>query len=188
MTLGLGMTLAAIAVGHAVMRVPTKLDGWMDAESKGVTVEKRERMAEAECLFPSPVALPTQSTDYSLSKGVMSRAGSLQAEVESYRALPGGWDGEGSSGPSDEAIDGAKKLIEQLPAGVILPKAMISSSGELGFYWKSDTFFADITIESANTFSLFVRSRLNSDREFFFETLPIDESGAATIKDTLQQT
>jgi hypothetical protein len=188
MIFGLGTTIAAIAIGQAVVRVPTKLDGWMeDVDLKHMIVEEYEPPTEADGRLALQASPPTASKGYATATVAMSRVDLLRAEIESYKELTEGWDGEGSVTPSNAAIDGARKLIDRLPAGITLPKAMISSSGELGFYWKTDTFYADIAIEDANIFSLFVRSRVNPDREFYFPALPIDETGAASIRDTLQQ-
>lgn len=181
MTIGL-TTLAVIAIGLA--RAPTKLDGWMGEQHS--VAEKYAPATEDEGLGRQG-AFPTSSGGYASAFMSMDKASWLQAEIESYRHLPAGWDGEGSVGPSSDALEGARKLIDNLPAGLELPKPMITSSGELGFYWKADAYYADLIIEEKNLFSLFVRSREHPGREFYFDALPIAENGIAKLRDTLEQ-
>lgn len=182
MTIGLCTTLAVIAIGLA--RAPTQLDGWMGEQHS--VAEKYESATEDEGLGRR-VALPTSSAGYSSAFRVMDKASWLQAEIESYRHLPTGWDGEGSVGPSSDALEGARKLIDHLPAGLELPKPMITPSGELGFYWKTDAYYADLIIEEKDLFSLFVRSREHPNSELYFDALLISGDGTAKIKDAFQQ-
>lgn len=182
MTLGLGTTLAVIAIGLA--RAPTQLDGWMGEQH--AVAEKYAPATEDEGLGRQ-VVLPTSSDGYASAFMIIDKADWLQAEIESYRHLTAGWDGEDSIGPSNEDIEAAKKLIDHLPAGLELPKPMLTSSGELGFYWKADAYYADLIIEEKDLFSLFVRSRKHPDREFYFDALPIAENGTAKIRETLEQ-
>lgn len=182
MTIGLGTTLAVIAIGLA--RPPTQLDGWM--ADRPFVAEKYESATQDKGLGRK-ITLPTASVDYAPAFAAMDKADWLKAEIESYGLLPAGWDGEGSVGASAEAIEGAKRLIEMLPAGVEIPKPMITSSGELGLYWKSAAYYADLVIEGKDVFSLFVRSRERADREFYFDALPIAENGTATIRDMFRQ-
>lgn len=189
--IGLGGTLAAIAIGHAVSRVPTKLDGWVEDLTQPESAITR-RLPESEAggrltRLTSEASLPTASMGYTSAPTPMSRSDWLRAELRSYQALESGWDGEGSFRPADDLIEGALILLDYLPAGIALPKAMVSSSGEVGLYWKTDTFYADIVIEGRNVFSLFVRSRIDPSREFFYDELSISEESSALISTTLQQ-
>ncbi|MDT3678069.1 MAG: hypothetical protein ROZ64_04445 [Burkholderiaceae bacterium] len=186
MSLALGTTLAAIAIGHFV--APTKLRGWTeDDEQVGLVAEKFSAPTELEGILYSRGPLPTRGDKYAAYAFKVGGPDRLQSEIESYQTLENGWDGEGSMPPPSEQADAAKRLIGHLPAGIERPKPMLSSSGEIGFYWKADRFLADIEIDGPNSFSLFARSLTDPDVEIYLEDLPISEAGAAAIKETLNR-
>lgn len=71
----------------------------------------------------------------------------LIREVHLYGDFRDGWDGEGSKAPSRDMVNQALVLCQRFPE-TLLPNCMISSLGVIGFYWKIDTFYADIENEN----------------------------------------
>ena len=89
----------------------------------------------------------------------------LIAEVEAYKELRAGWDGEGSCSTTHASVDTAKAFIGSYPGGLPLPTPMLSSSGEVGFYWDLEQGYADISFEPDGAASFF--SRTHSGNELF---------------------
>jgi len=69
----------------------------------------------------------------------------LSSQISKYRDLPDDWDGEGGHRPPAKAIDEALSFINFIPLGAPLPKTSVAGDGEVGFYWKSDKGFIDVS-------------------------------------------
>jgi hypothetical protein len=69
----------------------------------------------------------------------------LSNQIMAYGHLPEDWDGEGGVAPSKEAVDDALAFMELLPLSGKLPKSMVSGDGEVGFYWKTDSAYIDVS-------------------------------------------
>ncbi|MCY1365170.1 hypothetical protein D9M69_520050 [compost metagenome] len=111
----------------------------------------------------------------------LNRLELLNAELVSYGLLPSGWDGE-ESVPADMAhIEAATRALGVLPAGVPLPKPMLSADGEVGLYWKNRDYLADIVIEDAHSLSLFIRSLKEGNKEIFIPSIAIGADATAAI-------
>jgi hypothetical protein len=66
-------------------------------------------------------------------------------ELRQYELLENGWDGaEDDIGPSRVAIDEAINFVENLPPFVDLPEPMVSSDGQVGFFWHDANIYLDI--------------------------------------------
>lgn len=96
----------------------------------------------------------------------------LAREVKTYAFLEDGWDGEGSARPTEYSTLEALRFIDRLPGGLPPPHAMVSSAGELGFYWDLEGGYADISFAADGSASFF--SRTHSGQEFFQEALNSD--------------
>jgi hypothetical protein len=57
-------------------------------------------------------------------------------DMESYRYVEDGWDGRGSVKPSCEAISVAQDFLSLLPFGTPAPEALVSSDGDVGWFWR----------------------------------------------------
>lgn len=97
---------------------------------------------------------------------------SISNEIDSYSLLEDGWDGEDSFKPSNANLERAKLLLGKLPSGIPNPTPMLSKSGDLGFYWNNEDFYADLHLESELSISLYVRKKTDKLNEYFFDNLP----------------
>ena len=70
---------------------------------------------------------------------------SLHSQISAYRDLPEDWDGEGGQAPSGQAIREALAFIDILPVGAKVPKASVAGDGEIGFYWRHNKDFIEIS-------------------------------------------
>jgi hypothetical protein len=107
-----------------------------------------------------------------IQPAVWDRSDFLVGEVQTYRDLKDGWDGKGSKAVTQKSFDAALQFIRCLPGGLPLPKAMVSSVGEVGFYWDLPEGFADISFGPDGVASFF--SRHSNGHESFFDDLETD--------------
>jgi len=111
----------------------------------------------------------------------------ITAELDEYAQLADDWDGDGALRPSPLSIASAKKLLEWLPAGVALPKPMISASGEIGLYWHSDNAFIDAVISEDGDFSLFGKFEGDAPEEQFLTDLTPGAESAPVLTEVLSK-
>lgn len=180
-------TAAIMLVSFMLPPVPTKTRNWLTASDKVVPFEGEDGNSTTdESFIQSTVRPPTITQMTTQHFDVLSvRFVSAQAQLDRYSSLEDGWDGEGAFAPSKEVIATAKHLLRCLPAGISLPSPMISATGEVGFYWNNATGFADISIEDADTFSLFTKQKVGEKREAFYEGIVVTPASVATIKEYL---
>jgi hypothetical protein len=113
----------------------------------------------------------TSSVLYEPATRVESDArGKLLERLGRWKTLPDGWDGELSEAPIHGALNLAAMFIDTLPRDVSLPKAMLSSSGEIGLYWDTTEIYIDLEFGSDTHFSAYFRDRLTG-KERFVENL-----------------
>lgn len=76
-----------------------------------------------------------------------------QRELCSYLDLPEDWDGYGGEAPVERAIYDAMEILGAC-AGLHLPspRAMVSSSGEVGLYWRDEAAYGEIRFPGDGTF------------------------------------
>jgi hypothetical protein len=166
-------TALAVTVGFTLPPVPTVTKNFL----QDYLVTERGRAAFSSSEIPSRVAEVTQAA--SMAVAAVPRAiglspiDAIEAELHSYLQFSAGWDGEGSRGAKWNDVKFAVSILQRLPAGVPLPKAMLSSSGEIGFYWNSKNAFVDLMIEENGTFSLFAKLRGDHPQERFVDGLQL---------------
>ena len=93
----------------------------------------------------------------------------LRQKVQEYANLSDGWDGPGSIHASSQSRDAALGFIDQIPIGIPVPGIMISSQGEIGFYWDFAGGNADISFTESGAASFFARS--GQSHEIYVEHL-----------------
>ena len=124
------------------------------------SVEAPNRLADARKLAASLGSGSQRAT--LLVGGVGSSISTLtrlKKEVEAFRAFPDGWDGEGSKQPSVQAVHAAITALSLVPAGMSLPKSMLSFDGEIGLYWDLPNGYADLNFDASGRNTFFSRDR-----------------------------
>ncbi len=104
----------------------------------------------------------------------------LLSKLHAWKQLPDGWDGEQSLSPEITQIDLAATLINLLPADVLLPKPMLSSSGEVGLYWDTHEKYVDLEFNSNHVLSAYLRDK-QSGRETFVDNLSLNDADLDSI-------
>lgn len=180
---GLVTTVAVIALGQAIARPTSKEDGWKLSPYDPALHQVVRLPTEAQILQTGMMELSTESSSFLAADRSMSRLEWLRSELRSYSSLADGWDGEGSVSADPRHVDAASNVLGLLPAGIPLPVPMLSHDGELGLYWKGEKWLADAVIEEADRFSLFIRFLDEGNREVYIESIPIDSTASAIVKD-----
>ena len=185
--LGVISTVAAIAFAHAVVRHPTsKEDGWKLNSLPSVLFLGDRASTDQPILRGAAYTPTTTSPKYAPAAQALDGVEWLRAELLTYKSLSAGWDGDDSA-PADVAhIDAASQLLSLLPAGIPLPKPMLSGDGEVGLYWKNSDYLADAVIEDASHFSLFIRSLKDGNHEVFIPLVAIGPDAPAAIAGAFQ--
>lgn len=117
--------------------------------------------------------VPTEFILMSASQNLsLDRRDLLTKEINAYESLKDGWDGGGSSHASSASVSAALQFVSRLPGGLPLPGAMMSSVGEVGFYWDFEGGYADISFSSDGAASFF--SRTHEGQEYFQESLVVE--------------
>ena len=93
----------------------------------------------------------------------------LISQIENFHAMPGDWDGDGTVLPSEDTFSAAREFILNLPAGLPFPIAMLTSLGDIEFYWDSASGYADMSFDVSGVASLFGRNAFGE--EFFFDNI-----------------
>ena len=76
----------------------------------------------------------------------------LDATLLSYLALPEGWDGYQGSPVPQEAVEDAMFFASLRPADIRIPYAQVSSTGEVGLYWREEGVHAEVFFEGNGTY------------------------------------
>lgn len=95
----------------------------------------------------------------------------IKNELDTYRFLENGWDGEDSLKPTEQSITRAKTIIDNFPSGLPIPTPMLSRKGEVGFYWNNENFYADLQLESDKKISYYARKKSGDFPEIFHDGL-----------------
>ena len=111
----------------------------------------------------------------------------LMAELDSYTALPRGWDGHEGMPATQEHIETAKQLVDALPAGFPLPRAMLSSDGSVGLYWDDGDTVADVQIEQGGAISMYKRVRSLGNADHFIPALNFADRDGGLFFDCLPE-
>jgi hypothetical protein len=172
-------TIAAITLGHALTRQLSKDDGWKLPALPSMTM----KVPTEQLIVPlDVVGQTTVQADFMKIDRFISRLELLRNELRAYQNLVAGWDGEESIAPQASHLSAASALLNALPAGLPLPKTMLSANGEVGFYWKDDRWLADAVIEDASHFSLFIRSLKQGNQEVFVSSIAIERNASGAIE------
>ena len=177
-TIGALTTIAAIAVGNALTRPPSKAEGW-STWSRPISTLLGCEVSIASSDGPDWLAVVKASTEADgliMPDTSISQVDYIRAELLSYGTLEDGWGGDNSVAPAQSHIQAAIELFQSLPAGVPLPRPMISDDGEIGLYWNNEQWLADAVIEDEGHFSLFVRSRFARGQEFYRDSVLIEDT------------
>lgn len=119
------------------------------------------------------------------SDGYIDPVAAVECELADYASLSDGWDGDESVAPSSFSLAQARLLLGHLPGGIPFPQPMLSSEGEVGFYWNSKVAFADLSIKPDGTFSLYLKDKRPSGEESFFDAIPVDEGARSYLAQRL---
>lgn len=95
-------------------------------------------------------------------------------ELDRYASLPDNWDGEGAVALSSEVRNNAETFINKYPANLPIPSPMLSTEGELSFYWNSDNLYVDLQFDGADLVSLYIHDR-NSGEDLFHPPMNIND-------------
>ena len=78
----------------------------------------------------------------------------LKTQLNNFLSLSNDWDGYGGMSPSLDIVITSCQILDKIAKLELeLPKIMITSSGEIGFYWKTKQHYLEIFIEQKNSFS-----------------------------------
>ena len=81
---------------------------------------------------------------------------SIFDKLDEYTTLQENWDGYGCDKPNLKIIENAREFISELMKNIdVIPKPMISSYGNIGFYFHLDNRYIEIEIEE-DGYSYFV--------------------------------
>jgi hypothetical protein len=144
----------------SLQKVDSIGDVWNDLATE-YTITNNDRLVTASLISPQSTRLIP-----------FDRINFIKNELDTYRYLENGWDGEDSLKPSDESITRAKVFLDKLPSGLPTPKPMISKKGEIGFYWNNESFYADLHLETDNKVSYYARKKIGNFPEIFHDDLP----------------
>ncbi len=170
-------TLALVAAFLAPIPL-TKRPDWSESLGRTEHFSIADRAPTNELIAPPDVA--TESIVLSpLANTVLDKRILIKREIEGYRFLENGWDGESSQSANSQSIQNACEFIDCLPSGLPLPGAMLSAAGEVGFYWDLEGGFADISFSTDGSASFF--SRTVAGMEFFQDAIMLNELNPAWL-------
>lgn len=81
----------------------------------------------------------------------------ILATIQKYSTLPDDWNGEGASAPTLKSLESAEYFLSAIPAGFALPKPMLSTVGNIEYYWSAEQAYADISFDENGIASLFLK-------------------------------
>lgn len=160
-------TIVLIA-GFMVPPAPTRLSEWRRRPYQ--TSRPKSQASTDDLISPNLDPAPSEqlAAPFVDEMPALDRLSCLELELEMYRELTDGWDGQNSRAPVSVDIMNAQGIVAKLPPGLPIPKPMLSTTGVVGLYWDLKNIFADIELEPDGRFSLFTR-RKSGDREELFE-------------------
>lgn len=98
------------------------------------------------------------------------------AALWDLRNVEAGWDGDEGIVPTEDAIDAAEYFLYALPYEVQTPRVGLASDGEIGLYWETEGFFADVGFLADGTFGYYATSPAGeiSREGLTFDGIPAD--------------
>ncbi|MBT0670786.1 hypothetical protein HT136_20680 [Novosphingobium profundi] len=118
-------------------------------------------LAATSMLTPAVHAADKEQPAYAISDDgyFQDERALLIDELRQYERLENGWDGaDDDIAPSREAIDEAIHFVESLPPFVDLPEPMVSSDGQVGFFWHDANIYLDIGFRGQGECTFFGKS------------------------------
>lgn len=115
-------------------------------------------------LYGLPQALPI-----TVEGGTEAAFERLFQQLQSYANLPAGWDGYEGLPAKTRSLSDAVRLLSLISKSLPIPRAMLSSDGEISLYWESGVNYAEIDFPGDGTFYYFCES---SDTYFDEDGLP----------------
>lgn len=89
--------------------------------------------------------------------GIKMKYNELHKKLDSYKLLEDDWDGYGGLKPTYELIEVVRKFIFVLEnESIKAPKLMLSSSNEIGLFWKRENYYFEMNFDNENNFSFFL--------------------------------
>ena len=82
----------------------------------------------------------------------------ISSELIAFKDLNAGWDGPGSVAPAIAAVDEALMFLDIIPQYGADPEVMVAGDGEVGYYWKNEAGFIDISFRGSGEASFFART------------------------------
>lgn len=158
---------AFVLTAAFIATVPTTRRPAWDADYESTTRETLTIATSTLPLLPTPDSIATPSTQEHLDltfEQSFSPSELLKREVLTYAEFGDGWNGDGTFGPSIDAIKTALEFIHAIPSRLPLPRPMLSSNGEIGLYWGFDGGYAEATFESNGKIVFFSRSNDGVER------------------------
>lgn len=166
-------TLVVLAFGTAMLRPPTRHEGWSVQQGQTRSAPLNDDTA---CeLLSTSAAAPSLAPAYLATDRAIDPIAWLKVELDTYAKVEAGWDGPRSLAPDPSHVEEAKAFVDLLPAGLLLPKPMLSPTGEIGLYWRGEGLFADVVMEGKNKVSIFVRSGAAGAHEEFLDDVVLDD-------------
>lgn|GEM_PF-5208561 len=152
-------------------------DGGLDATNKVVLVDKPNARSAFGSLTTTHLSIDSVQSDteaklWEIDYVTTDRRQGIVAEIQKYASFADDWDGEGSCAPYIASISASLNFLEMLPGGLPLPKPMVSSDGEIGFYWDLAQGFADISFDERGAASFF--SRTHRGEESYQENIRLE--------------
>lgn len=147
---------------------PSVTDSYAGSELHYDYAPTRFSLPTPENIIAEPATLNTLDAPITQA---LSPKECLMREVLSYAGFADGWNGEGSEGPTQQAVTAAIKFINAVPARLPLPRPMLSLNGEIGLYWGLEGGYGETTFELNGEFAFFSRDMQGT--EYFEENLNV---------------
>lgn len=174
---------SAIALAVGTLLAPaaaTKTRNWLDDISEVVLEEQPVSTSSVMPVFLN-VKPQTLAQPFSVGASHGDQMNDVADELDSYALLENDWDGEGSIAPDLEILLRAKQLLEFVPGGLPFPKPMLSSSGEVGLYWRKGDVFADVVFDDDGSFSLFIKDSARAGSKAFIEGVVVNSHARSVL-------
>ncbi len=118
----------------------------LDGRVGRVAKPSRARSGETATILPFPYWVPPADPASKIEPEQRpSPRDKLQAELQSYMALPHGWDGYDGVPASLDAITDVFLFLDKRPDDVRLPYPQLGPDGEVGLYWHTSEGLAEVS-------------------------------------------
>jgi len=125
----------------------------------------------------------TQATEQAIGvDSLSSRYYELRDELASFVDLPDNWDGYNGEAPQESTVEAAQQFLSLLPGDCLAPYAMVAGDGEVGFYWRDDERFINISFFDAEEAIVYARCSAIQHPLHVTYTLPMDVIDSALLE------